>query len=87
MLLPVLLFHHADIGLIQTLFCFLQPLIGPHFVGVIGVFTHLKRGFRLLIRLQSSGHGYVVILVRILRLTVKLVAGCSDSLLHRMRKL
>ena len=42
MLLPVLLFHHADIGLIQTLFRFLQPLIGPHFVGVIGVFTHLQ---------------------------------------------
>ena len=87
MLLPVLLFHHADIGLIQPLFRFLQPLVGTHLMRMIGMFAHLQCCLRLLIRLQGSGHGYVVILVRILRLTVKLVAGCSDSLLHRMRKL
>ena len=41
-LLLVLLFHHTDIGFAQAFFRFFQLLIWTHFVGVIGVFTHLQ---------------------------------------------
>ena len=42
MLLPVLLFHHTDVSLIQPLFRFFQPLVGTHLMRMIGMFTHLQ---------------------------------------------
>ena len=59
MLLLSLFFQYADVGPIQPLFRFLQPLVGTHLMRMIGMFAHLQRCLRLLIRLQGSGHGYV----------------------------